>query len=70
MLLALFPARWTRGGDFLVVLALYGAALASERLDHEIDAATGWISGHSLKHVFAALAAGWVIRMLRLRRPV
>lgn len=70
LLLALFPARWTRGSDFLVVLALYAAALVSERLDHQIAAATGWISGHTLKHVLAALAGGWVVRMLRLRRRV
>lgn len=69
LLLALFPPRWTRGSDFLVVLALYGAALASERLDHQIEAATGWIGGHSLKHLFAAIAVGWMVRMLRLRRP-
>lgn len=70
LLLVLFPARWTRGGDFLVVLAIYAAALASERFDHAVDAATGWISGHTCKHVLAALAAGWIVRMLRLRTRV
>ena len=53
-----------------MVLALYAAALVAERLDREVFAAGGWISsGHSVKHVLAAVAAGWVVRMLRLRNP-
>ena len=51
------------------VLALYAAALATERLDHEVFAAGGWISGHTVKHVLAAVAAAWFSRMLRLRSP-
>ena len=69
LLLWLFAPRYTRGGDLLVVLALYATALAAERLDHEVFAAGGWISGHTVKHVLAALAAGWLSRMLRLRSP-
>lgn len=56
-------------GDLLVVLALYATALVAERLDREVFAAGGWISGHSVKHVLAAVAAAWVVRMLRLRSP-
>ena len=51
------------------MLALYAAALATERLDHEVFAAGGWVSGHTVKHVLAAVAAGWAVRMLRLRSP-
>ena len=69
LLLWLFAPRYTRGGDLLVVLALYATALAAERLDHEVFAAGGWISGHTVKHVLAAVAAGWLSRMLRLRSP-
>ena len=61
--------RYTRGSDFLCVLALYATALAAERLDHQVFGAGGWISGHTVKHVLAAVAAAWLSRMLRLRSP-
>ncbi|MDP1900368.1 MAG: hypothetical protein Q8K96_07930 [Rubrivivax sp.] len=69
LLMALFAPRYTRGGQLLGVLALYFAALGAERLDREIFAAGGWISGHTIKHLLAALAAAWLWRMLRLRKP-
>ena len=67
VLMGLFAPRYTRGRDLLEVLAIYAVALVAERLDREVFAAGGWISGHSFKHVLAAVAAGWAIRMLRLR---
>ena len=69
LLLWLFAPRYTRGGDLLWVLALYATAMAVERLDHEVFAVGGWISGHTVKHVLAAVAAAWLSRMLRLRSP-
>jgi hypothetical protein len=69
LLILLFPLRYTRGGDVLVVLELYGAALAAEIFDRHLFALGGLLSGHTLKHGLAALAAYWVLRMFRLRRP-
>lgn len=69
MLIALFRPRYTHGGGVLVVLALYLAALAAERLDREIFEALGWISGHTVKHLLAALAAAGVCVMLDRRSP-
>jgi len=69
LLILLFPPRYTRGSDALIVLGWYAAALSAELLDRQIFALGGIVSGHSVKHVFAALAACWVLRMLRLRRP-
>ena len=69
LLLWLFAPRYTRGGDLLWVLALYATALAAERLDDQVFAAGGWISGHTVKHLLATVAAGWLSRMLRLRSP-
>lgn len=51
------------------MLGLYGAALVAELFDRQIFAFTGALSGHTLKHVLAALAAGWALRMLMLRHP-
>jgi hypothetical protein len=68
LLLLLFPARYTRAGDFVLVLVVYGVAKAAEALDEPILAITGVLSGHTLKHLIAASAVWLIWRMLRLRR--
>lgn len=40
----------------------YAAAKLAEYFDAALFAATGSFSGHSLKHLFAALATWWIIR--------
>ncbi len=69
LLMALYPSRYSRGGDALVVLGLYLTALAAEQLDAWIFALTGLVSGHTLKHLVAAAAALWVLHSLARRRP-
>jgi hypothetical protein len=66
-LLLMFPPSYTRSGDLLVVTGLYILAKVAERLDGWIYALTGWISGHTLKHLIAAAAVYWLLRMLRER---
>ena len=61
--------RYTRGGDLLAAAATYAAAKAPELLDGWILSVTRVVSGHTLKHLLAALAGYWVLRMLRHRRP-
>ncbi|HUX64971.1 alkaline phytoceramidase [Sulfuricella sp.] len=68
LLLWLIPARYTRGGDLLAVLGLYALALALEWLDRPIFELTGNVSGHTLKHLAAALAGYGLLRHVRLRR--
>ena len=70
LLLAIFPARYTRSADFLVSLALYGVAKIFEVADRVLFSDLRVVSGHTIKHVFAALSAFWILRMLRLRSPV
>ena len=69
LMLWLFPARYTRGGDIMVVLVIYGAAKVFELLDARIFALGGVISGHTLKHLMAAMACGWLIAGLTARQP-
>jgi hypothetical protein len=69
LLLWLAPPRYTRSGDLLVVLLIYGAAKLFEALDGRIFALGQSVSGHSLKHLTAALACWWLLRGLMLRRP-
>src|SRR5579862_9155469 len=70
LLLALFPARNTRGSDLLVSLGFYVVAKILEVCDRAVFALGHFVSGHTLKHLAAALSAYWILRMLQLRRPV
>ncbi len=69
LLLALFPARYTRGTDLVVAMAFYALAKLAENGDAAIFGLGGMVSGHTLKHLLAAAGAFWLLRMLRLRAP-
>lgn len=59
-------ARWLYGA-----VALYAAAIVSERLDRPIDTVLdGVASGHTLKHLLAAASAYVIYRMLKARAPI
>ena len=70
MLHGALRSRYTRRLDLFVVAAIYGAAKLAEMLDGAIYAMAGIMSGHTLKHLLAAIAVGWLVRMLQLRRPL
>lgn len=65
-----FPSRYTRGADIYVALALYGFAKLAEAGDREIYDLGQVVSGHTIKHLLAALAIYWILRMLTKRRPL
>jgi hypothetical protein len=69
VLLALFPSRYTRGCDWLAALGWYAAAKGFEFLDRPILAVGNVVSGHTLKHLAAAVAIYWILRMLVKRQP-
>ena len=64
-----FRSRYSHGRYIFGVLAFYAAAKAAEALDATIFALGHLVSGHSLKHLLAGLAAWWLLRMLKLRSP-
>ena len=66
----LFRSRYSRGNDIFAVLAIYAAAKAAEAFDAQIFAFGQVVSGHTLKHLLAATAVWWLLRMLQLRRPL
>jgi hypothetical protein len=76
--LVLFPTRWLRTPDLVGVLGWYALSKLFEALDRPIFALGGIVSGHTLKHVAAATAAAWLLRLLsggtpratELTRPV
>lgn len=65
-----FPSRYTRGADIYMALALYGCAKLAEAGDREIYDLGQVVSGHTIKHLLAALAIYWILRMLTKRRPL
>jgi hypothetical protein len=70
LLLLLFPPRYTHAGLFWAVAGAYALAKLCELFDAPILRISGVVSGHSLKHLFAALSAGLVFAMLWRRRPI
>jgi hypothetical protein len=69
LLLLLYPSRYTGTADLVAMLASYVLAKGLEILDAEVYAGTGFVSGHTLKHLVAGLAAGFVLVMLWRRQP-
>jgi hypothetical protein len=69
LVIAMLPSRYTRGNDVYKVFAAYVAAKILETLDWQFLEMAG-VSGHTLKHLAAALAGYYVLRMIVLRSPV
>ena len=63
-------AHFTRSGDLIAVVGFYLLAKLAEHFDQEIHQLLGIISGHSLKHLLAAIATYYVLRMLLLRKLI
>lgn len=64
----LSPSRYTRGSDLFWVLGFYALATASEALDKPIFDFLHVVSGHTIKHLLAATAICWHVRMISRRR--
>jgi hypothetical protein len=64
------PPKFTHGYMIIVALACYGLSKIAEYKDHEIWRLTeGVISGHTIKHLLAALGCYVLVRMLQVRGP-
>jgi len=70
LMLVFFPASYSRGSDFFIMLLLYVLAKAFEYFDAAVFRLGAMISGHSIKHLLAAVACWWLLRMLIRREPV
>jgi hypothetical protein len=70
LLVLLFPAKYTRGSDFVVVVSFYVLAKILEESDRQVFAVGHIVSGHTLKHLAAAAAGYWILRMLQKREVV
>lgn len=70
LLVLLFPPRYTRTADLFGALGWYGLAKILELLDPQIFALGNLVSGHTLKHLAAALGTYWILQMLKARHPL
>jgi hypothetical protein len=70
LMIWLLPARYSGSAGLLAAAAVYALAKLPELADERILSATRAISGHTLKHVLAAVAGYSVLRMLRDRQAV
>jgi hypothetical protein len=66
----LFPPRYTFGSDLAIVAGFYVLAKVLEIFDKPIFRLGQIVSGHTLKHLAAALAGYWILRMIKRRRPI
>jgi hypothetical protein len=64
------PSRYTRGADLYWVFAWYALSKLLETADAFIFGLGGFVSGHTLKHLAAAVSGIVVIRMLMRRSLV
>jgi len=70
LLMMLFPARYTGTKDLLIVAGFYVLAKLLETFDKTVFGWGNVVSGHTLKHLAAAMAGYWVLRMLQTRRRI
>ena len=71
LILMLFRSRYDHRHGFLLCLIFYGLAKWSELKDQEIFMATGQLfSGHSLKHILAALGLFCLCWMVKVRQEL
>ena len=72
LMIGLFPGRYTRSGDVFQALGWYLLAKVLEVgvIDHGIYDMGHVVSGHTLKHLAAALGAYWLYHRVRYRRPI
>jgi hypothetical protein len=66
----LLPSRYTGNTEPVWVCALYAIAKIAESADRQIFSLGQIVSGHTIKHLCAAAAGYWILRMLKRRKPI
>jgi hypothetical protein len=69
LVVVMFPSGYTRNAGLPAALILYALAKIFELLDSTFYNLGQIISGHTLKHLSAALSVWFILRMLRHRTP-
>lgn len=69
-ILAMFPPRYTGSADLVAALGWYVGAKVLEVLDKPIYSLGHLVSGHTLKHLAAAVSGFLILHMIAHRRPL
>jgi hypothetical protein len=69
-LMAIFVPRYSHSGWMLLGLLLYVVAKFLELYDRQIFEQSRAVSGHTLKHLVAAISVGFIVQMLRKRELI
>jgi hypothetical protein len=70
LIMMLFPSRLRPAGYLWGLLAAYAVAKVLELFDVPVFNAIGFVSGHTLKHIVAAIGIGIFALAMARRRPV
>lgn len=71
LIIGLFRPRYSGTGYLAIAFGFYVTAKIFEEFDYSIYRHLGrLVSGHSLKHVTAAIACYWIFKMLQNRHPL
>ena len=71
IILALYPSRYSHKYGYGLTLVLYGLAKWAEVKDHQIfDMTSQMLSGHTLKHILAAMGIAGLWWMIKVRKEV
>jgi hypothetical protein len=70
ILMILYPAKYSHARYWLFAAGLYALAKCFEFADRAVYSLGHIVSGHTLKHLFAATACFVVLRYLRIRRGI
>src|SRR5262249_2106067 len=70
LLFLLYPPKFTATCWWVAAGAFYALAKAFEFTDEAIYSANGLLSGHTLKHLAAAVACFAILRYFQTRRPI
>ena len=69
-LMGLFRPRYSAGHYLIFAILLYVGAKVFEAQDGPVFVALRQVSGHTLKHLFAAAASACLVRMVAVREPL
>jgi hypothetical protein len=70
LIVVMFPPMYSGTGELLIALILYVVAKALESLDSQIFGLGRIVSGHTLKHLAAALSVWFILQMVKRRTPI
>jgi len=70
LIIAFFPPRYTSNKNLTLVLVFFVVSKICELMDRQIYAQGHLISGHTWKHLFSAIAAYYLVRMLTTRKAL